>query len=62
MPFALALLAGLSQQQISAIEIGDRDVTWDEAVKLIEVCGGKITVHRPVARATTRTAQRSTTR
>jgi len=30
--FALARLAGLSQQQISAIEMGDRDVSWDEAV------------------------------
>jgi DNA-binding XRE family transcriptional regulator len=60
--FALARLAGFSQQQISAIETGDRDVSWDEAVSLIEACGGKVTIQRPSARASAAQAGQRATR
>jgi transcriptional regulator with XRE-family HTH domain len=45
--FELAQRTGLTQRQIGDIEAGYRKPTWDDAVKLIEACGGKITVQKP---------------
>jgi transcriptional regulator with XRE-family HTH domain len=47
--FELAHRTGSSQRQISDIETGHRDPSWEEAVKLIEACGGKVTVQKPTA-------------
>jgi hypothetical protein len=31
------------------IEAGNRKPTWDDAVKLIEACGGEVTIQKPNA-------------
>jgi transcriptional regulator with XRE-family HTH domain len=48
--FELARLTGLAQRQISAIETGERVPAWDDAVKLIEACGGRISIQKRAAR------------
>jgi hypothetical protein len=43
---SLARLTGLTQRQISTIETGERDPAWEDAVKLIEACGGTISINK----------------
>ena len=39
--FELAHQTGIPQRQISDIETGTRQPTWNDAVKLIEACGAR---------------------